>query len=268
MFSGSKQRRTLLPLVLVHLTSLLHAETGDTFNGFIAAGIATVPQYEGSDDQKISPLVVAQLEYRSYSLEILGNDLRAEVSPFSWIEFGPTLSFRSGRDNSDIDNVVVREMREIDDAFEGGAFVQFPFRGVLSPRDRLSLGADISFDLSDTYDGYVFSFGASYNLQVTDALTVGLSLGSTYASEDYNQTYFGIDADNAERSGLPLYEADAGLKDIGLTFRAQYMITEDWGVLGVARFKNLLGDAADSPMVDQEGNASQFLGGVGILYEF
>ncbi|MDP0500045.1 MAG: MipA/OmpV family protein [Verrucomicrobiota bacterium JB022] len=243
------------------------AQADDTFTGFVAAGIANVPQYEGSDDYEIKPLVAAQLDYRGYSLEILGTDLRAEVSPWEWVEFGPSLSFRGGRED-DVDNEAVRRLREIDDAFEAGVFVRFPFHAVLSLRDRLSLRAEALFDLSDTYDGYVLSFAASYDYQVNDVLTLGVSLQTTYASEDYQQTYFGIDADNAVRSGLAPYEADAGFKDVGIRFSAKYMFTQEWGVIGLLGYQKVLGDAADSPIVEQEGDANQWLGGIGVVYEF
>jgi outer membrane scaffolding protein for murein synthesis (MipA/OmpV family) len=45
-------------------------------------------------------------------------------------------------------------------------------------------------------------------------------------------------------------------------------VTRSWGVVGIARVGRLVGDAADSPVVDAAGDATQFFGGLAISYAF
>ena len=52
------------------------------------------------------------------------------------------------------------------------------------------------------------------------------------------------------QSGLPMYQAGAGLKDIGLMVALQYKINSSWGLLGIMKYTKLLGDAMDSPIVE------------------
>ena len=74
-------------------------------------------------------------------------------------------------------------------------------------------------------------------------------------------------ADSA-RSGLNTYSADAGIKDAGLGVTLTYKFTDNWDVTGLANYTRLLGDAADSPVVDDEGDENQFFGGLTINYTF
>lgn len=243
------------------------AMADDQIHGMFAAGVASKTDYEGSDDYELSPLLAAKLQYQTYYVEALGTDIRANISPYPTVEFGPSISYSGGRDD-DVENNTISRMREIDNGFEAGAFIKVPFNGVFSAHDTLSFKAEVLTDISDTHEGMLVNIGAGYDRKLNDQLTLGTSVQTTYASEDYNQTYFGIDADNAARSGLAQYDADAGFKDVSLKVKGQYMLNEHWGVLGMAGYKQIIGDAADSPIVDEEGNTSQWVAGLGLSYKF
>ncbi|MCP4215639.1 MAG: MipA/OmpV family protein, partial [bacterium] len=91
---------------------------------------------------------------------------------------------------------------------------------------------------------------------------------TTYASQDYMDAYFSIDADNAARSGLDTFDADAGFKDVGVEVALSYSPWERWNFTTTAGYTRLLGDAADSPIVDDEGNANQYSSGIVVTYNF
>ena len=74
--------------------------------------------------------------------------------------------------------------------------------------------------------------------------------------------YFGIDAADARRSGLDQHDADAGFKDIAIGGAVLHDLTERLQVGLLARYARLVGDAADSPIVDDEGSANQFFAGL------
>lgn len=243
------------------------AVAGDGLHGAVAVGGAYKPDYEGADHQESTPLLAAELQYKTYYVEVLGAGANINVSPYSAIEFGPTVSYGGGRDD-DVDSDAVSRMREIDDALEIGAFVKMPFDAVLMQDDTVSLNAEIATDVSDAHDGTVIKVGVGYGRPFSDRLDLDTSLQATYATENYNQTYFGVDADNATRSGLAQYDADAGLKDVGIKVKAHYRLSKRWGVLGVVGYDKLLGDAADSPIVDQEGDDDQWIAGMGLSYRF
>jgi len=95
-----------------------------------------------------------------------------------------------------------------------------------------------------------------------------LSAFTTWASEDYMEAYFGINQSNSNKSGLKTFDADSGIKDVGIALPVTYSPWEHWSIMGAVAYKRLLGDAADSPVVDDEGNANQFIGGMLLIYRF
>ncbi len=78
--------------------------------------------------------------------------------------------------------------------------------------------------------------------------------------------YFGIDSKDAQRSGLDQYNADAPFKDVGVGASFGYAIAERWGLNLATGYKLLLGDAKDSPVVDDQGPKHQFVGAVSVSY--
>jgi outer membrane scaffolding protein for murein synthesis (MipA/OmpV family) len=82
------------------------------------------------------------------------------------------------------------------------------------------------------------------------------------------QAYFGISAQQARRSQYQAFSAGSGIRDVGYQVVAHYGLTESLSLLGVLNYQHLLSDAADSPLVDQEGSAGQFTSFMGVTYRF
>jgi outer membrane scaffolding protein for murein synthesis (MipA/OmpV family) len=256
----------LLMFVLASVAVPAYAE-GSAMGGNIMLGGGMAPEYEGSKDYKFIPMLMGKLEYDNYYLEVKGPGLRANLSPWDGLEFGPVVSLRGGRD-SDVDNKYVAKMRRIDDATEAGVFAKISSRNLFSNKDELSLEAEYSADTGDTHEGYTVSIESEYAFFPVKKLRLGISLSATYADENYNMTYFGVDADNAARSGLKEYSADGGLKNVGVGLKAGYSFNMNWGIMGIVKYEQLMGDAADSPIVDKDGSEGQFMTGAGIMYRF
>jgi outer membrane protein len=82
------------------------------------------------------------------------------------------------------------------------------------------------------------------------------------------QTYFGVSASDAARSGLDRYNADGGMKDYGIDLGLDRNFGGSWGIRGIASISRLVGDADDNSPVVDEGSEIQFLGGVMATYKF
>ena len=80
--------------------------------------------------------------------------------------------------------------------------------------------------------------------------------------------FFGISAAGAAASGLSQFDAESDFKDIGVNVGLTYKFTPKWSATGLASFTRLLGDAEDSPVTDDEGDASQFFIGALINISF
>ncbi len=73
---------------------------------------------------------------------------------------------------------------------------------------------------------------------------------------------------NSAQRGLATFEADAGFRDVRLTLGALVPLTEHWLVGVRVMLMRLVGDAADSPIVDGSGSANQLSGGCLACFQF
>ncbi|MFY9510080.1 MAG: MipA/OmpV family protein, partial [Rubrivivax sp.] len=71
------------------------------------------------------------------------------------------------------------------------------------------------------------------------------------AGERYLQSYFGVNDEQAARTGYPVYEPRAGLRDVSIATSWRSELSHDW--LAIAGFgaSRLLGPAAQSPLSKQ-----------------
>lgn len=239
-----------------------HAEdrpSAYTWNFELGAGAGLRPDYEGSSDYGFVPFVTAKIAYGPYDVELSGNELKANILASERFRFGPLLRLEGSR--KDVENDRVDRLSSIDAALEVGAFAEYHWQGWLV---ELS-GAQ---DVSGNNDGWAATLATGYRFAVTDRLSLIGKVDTTYASGSYMSTYFGIDERDSRASGLDRFDADAGLKDVGLSLTARYALSTSWSVVGVAGYSRLLGDAADSPVVDDEGDPNQFSTFLGIRYAF
>jgi outer membrane protein len=225
----------------------------------LGLGAAVVPDYEGSEDMKGVPVPLFKLiDPAGWYVELIGTTLRANLVPNEYWSAGPQVRYRGER--KDVDNNKVDRMEKVDAAIELGGFVGFAYEGWHAK-------IDLAVDASSSYDGYLVGLNGGYtwNLKPWKFTVSGFT---TYADENYMETYFGVDARDAASSGLRTFDADGGFKDVGTTLVGSYQFNKNWGAICAARYTLLVGDAADSPLVDDEGSESQFLLAALITYMF
>jgi len=93
-------------------------------------------------------------------------------------------------------------------------------------------------------------------------------VGATWASDDFMQAHFGVTSSQANLSGNTAFTAESGIAEVGANATLQWKINKNLGVLTALSYGHLLGDAADSPLVDAEGDANQFTLIVGTQISF
>lgn len=238
-------------------------------NGYVNLGAAVVPDYEGSQDYMPAPVLAGKLGYNEFYVEARGPELRANVMPkvlpFGF-DFGPALAYRFGR--GDVENNRVDRMRDIDGSVALGAFAKVYTNGLLQESDELGFEVEGLTGVGDDRSGTTVAFGPSYSFSPFERWRFGFKASATWADSRYTDTYFGVDAGDALRSGFSTYDAKGGIKDIGLSMNVTYMWTESWGITGMLGVTQLVGDAADSPIVKDAGSATQGVGTLGVVYRF
>lgn len=228
----------------------------------LGGGVMLAPDYEGSDDYAFQAIPDIEINYRDSLIlknnSLSYNALRA-VDPASPWRAGPRLRYGFGRDQDD--NAALRGLGDVDPSLELGAFVGY---GAGPWSSELSLLQDVG----GGHDGLVAQLNSGYSFRFTPRLSARLGASLTYADDDYTQSFFGVTPAQALRSGYAAADAGAGLKDVGVSLGLTYGLTESWTLGGFLGYTRLLGDAADSQIVDGQGSAKQIRTGLTLNYGF
>ena len=69
-------------------------------------------------------------------------------------------------------------------------------------------------------------------------------------------------------ANLPVYNASAGLRDVGGSVNAYINVLDKWSVNPYASYTYIFDEFAASPIIDQFGSRNQFKVGIHFMREF
>jgi MipA family protein len=101
-------------------------------------------------------------------------------------------------------------------------------------------------------DGLLGTVGVELTQPVTEKLILGAGVSATFADKNYMESYFGVSAAQARRSGHDAYKPGSGVKNVDLSVSATYMFNENWMIRAEQGVGFLVGNAADSPLVKRK----------------
>jgi len=233
----------------------------------IGLGVGVLPDYTGSDDYAIgaAPFFRYTFNKQERYIQLLANELTVNVLDDDMFRFGPLLNYRFGRDDS-VDDPMVSKMKEIDDTVEAGAFMDIVWTSASEKRQRFIVGAKVYQDVGNESDGFRANLGARYWHPVAKPVDLNISAGIVYQDDNYSDHYFGVNRENVGTSGLPFFTADGGLNEYYAVVGANIYLSKNWLVSVGVRGSSIAGDPGDSPIVDQRGDATQWIGGIGLGY--
>jgi outer membrane protein len=217
------------------------------------------PKFEGASSYEVTgfPLVAPSGLGDGGIVLIKGaDDVRLRLLQLDGLEFGPLAGYRFGRDADDASHL--RGLEDIDGGLVVGGFAAYrtgPF----------ALSASYHLQATGDDTGGLVRIGAEYVSRPAAGLKLTTDLGTNYASEEYMTSFFGVSTTQSDASGLPVFRPSAGFKDVYAGLTAAIDLDESWSLLLTGRYAHLIGDAADSPIVETE---SQFFGGLGVSYKF
>jgi outer membrane scaffolding protein for murein synthesis (MipA/OmpV family) len=248
-------------------------DQSDTFT--IALGGAWVPDYEGSDDYEGMPFAAIRGRVGGMSFSTRGTylylDLIRRPSEGIDIDVGPIVGFRRERTGK-VDDDFVTDLPERDTAIEIGGFAGVTFHGLTNPYDQLSVRIDVVNDVAGAHKSTIFSPAIDFGTPLSRHTFVGASLSADFVANRYADYYYSISPAEGLIAGLPAYEADGGMKNFKLAALVNQSITGDLthglSIFGAGSFSKLVGDIADSPIVDLRGSRSQWQAALGLAYTF
>ncbi len=237
-------------------------------NRVVGIGVGVLPDYEGSDDYTIgmAPFFRYQFQGTQRYLMLRATELQANVLNHPWLRMGPSINYRFGR--SDVEDDKVDKMEDIDGALELGGFIGVEFVDKENPRKRFLANLDVLQDVTGNQNGLTATLSARVWYPVVRMVDVTLGAGLCYANSNYMDTFFGVSRHDARRSGLDTYNAGAGIKDFRITPGMVVHLSPHWHIAAGVQYRRLVGDAADSPVVDDRGSADQWFGGIGVAYSW
>ena len=252
---------------------------------YIGIGAQSVPRYDGADDHRTLALPVLQVQW-SNGIFVSGTSLGWHLSQSPSTEFGPMLTLAPRRDRDGVSFGVgsVGEgsgSRMATTNIRGG-FVPYNEAGEVAVDNRLE---HMDVIKRRVLPGGFFNYYLSPKLRLTNTLTYGsgrdhngarlhtalqymmedvvphhtvvLSAGVSLANRAYNETWFGVTKEEAERAGTKgYYRPGGGLLDVRAGVRWNWALSPNWMLTTGATVNRLAGDAKDSPLVERATNYS------------
>lgn len=245
----------------------------------IGAGVAWLPDYEGSDDKRFTPLPAANGTVAGMSFTVLGNraslDLIPDVAGQGWnFQLGPVAVLNLNRTNRDaIADPRVRALGEIDTAVEVGGYVGIGKTGLItSDFDTLSVSLSYRHDVTRIHKSGIFTPSINYTTPLSTKALVGLFASAEIVQDRYARTYFGVTPTGNNLSGLPVFAPKGGQKDISFggmfTYALTGNLTKGMALVTGFNYRKLVGDFADSPLVAIAGSRHNWTVGAGLALTF
>ncbi len=217
------------------------------WNVVLGGGVLVAPKYEGSDEFDVQPIPFVTASIGEH-VTIDPRGVSVNLHRLGDLTLSGQLGYDTGRQQSDSDHL--RGLGDIDMGGVVGATLTYRFgpAELYGSLERIIGGSDgtqatLGFKLAHNVEQFRVSFGVS----------------TTWADENYMQAYFGVTGVQSALSGLPRYAIGAGFKRVDLELAASYALSEHWLLRGELGLGYLLGDAADSPVVQEAFQPSVML---------
>ncbi len=223
--------------------------SGSNWRGMVGGGAGIAPEFIGADDYEISPLPLFDIEWRGAYFASTERGVGLNFVRRNNLRFGPRFTYDRGRDSSD--NSFLSGLPDVDPSIELGVFVE-------SISGPWRFKADLRQGITDGHEGLVASLDIALGGRLSDRTNLILGGVAHYASEDYMKAYFDVTVAGAGRAA---FSTDGGgFSDIGAYGTLVYNFSDRVFVSTVLRGSLLMGDAADSPISQADGQ--YFLGTV------
>ncbi len=261
-------------------------DQSDTFT--IAAGGAFIPDYEGSDDYKLSPFAAVRGRLNGLNFSTRGTYLYVDLirRPDNGIDIdaGPIVGVRRERVTK-IEDDFVRLFGKRKTAIELGGFAGVTAHGLTNPYDALSVRLDVVTDVGNAHESTVFTPNIDFGSPLSRHTYVSIGASADFVSNRYADYYYSYSTvlvgttesaeplDGPQFAIPPLsYNAKGGMKNWKLTALVNQSITGDLtsglSIFGAGTYSRLVGSIGRSPFVDDRGSKSQWQGVLGLAYTF
>lgn len=222
----------------------------------LGPGLAIRPVYPGASDDKVRFVPMFLIRYGDTFFLGTGG-LGMNLIRWHGFRAGPIVGYEGGR--KEADDPQLYGLGDISASLTAGGFVSYdygPWQVYGTARQAIT----------HTGNGLTALVRLDYRAALIPG-TLNFSIGPEVllADDAANRTWFGITSDQSLQSGLPVFSPGGGLRDVGLHATLTYRLSDHILLHAFGEAKELTGDTADSPIVE---NKTQSLAGLGIAYHF
>lgn len=241
------------------------AQEGGWFSGDwylkVGATVLNAPKFDGADGRGFAFQPVISLGKQGPSARFTS---RNDNISFALIDTG---TFRAGaagrivwrRDSSDHSDLA--GLSDVRFGAELGGFAE------VYPTDFMRMRGELRRGVR-AHEGVVADLAADMFFDVTPTVQVSAGPRASWASGDYFEAYYGVDAAEANTSGLSEYSPGSGLRSYGVGGAVTWETTDQLTTSVFAEYARLAGPAAKSSLVRERGSKNQFTVGVSAVYRF
>ena len=130
------------------------------------------------------------------------------------------------------------------------------------------LGGEVRRGVGD-HDGIVAELRADAVVRPAAGLVMSFGPRLNLGDQSFTQRYFGVDRQQAARTGYAVHRPGAGVTSVGAAVFASYALTTNLSLTGIVEYNRLQNGAADSPLVrGGRGDANQFFTALSLTYSF
>ncbi|WP_270936301.1 MipA/OmpV family protein [Falsiroseomonas oryzae] len=221
----------------------------------LGAGVLASPDYLGSSSWRAIPVVTPELSWRDETLFLSFRDgLGATLLRSGGFRAGLVLRPRFGRDQDD--NAALAGMGDIRISGEGGGFLSYgdgTWRGSVELRQGFG-----------GFSGLVADARLDRVFRVRPDVFLSAGPRVSWGDSGFAQTFLGVDATQSARSGYQPF-SPGNYWFAGLAGGVTWLAAERWTVAAFGEVGRILGDSADSPLVDR-GSATQGVVGLAVSW--
>ena len=217
--------------------------------GLVAIGGA---RYQGASEGRVLvvPGITVQMANGFFVDPI--NGLGVAFNASNDLQYGLRATVETGRSTED----TLPGFDKLKARLNPGAFANYKIG------DRLTLKSALRLGVGDGGKGAVLNLGAAYRIYQAGPVIVTLNGSVKYANSSYQQSYFGVSAAQSAASGLKAFQPAAGFNTAQLGLAAGFPLSERVYAFSGLSLQRLLGDAANSPIVQKKQQVTGFLGAV------
>jgi MipA family protein len=235
--------------------------TPEETNLSLGLGPVYRPDYFGSNDYEFRPDPQVYIKVKNF---VFLDDAGADIALFGFSRFrvGPTLRIVKRRDQDD--NPDLFGLGDVGTTFEFGGFVATTFL------DRFAVKGKVRHGLKTGHRGTIVDGVLTALIFRSDLFSMSTTARASWVGNRYADAYFSVTPEQSTRSGgrLPVYNADAGFRDLGVSVTGYINIGDRWSVNPYATYSYVYGEIAQTPIIAQFGNRDQFSVGFHLMRQF